>query len=553
MLLTRREALVLFVKRCVPAVLYASLTPVLLHAQGVSGCQGPANLEHAVASTPTAGAWNALGAWFGGHNQPDCAIGAFESALRLAPDSWESHFDLGLALLNSGHPPDKSQAEIQRAAQEFRKALRLRPATAQIHAALGVALNQLHQTDAAIAEFRIVLRSDPKSITALDGLSKALIVQKKYSEAAALLKNASDQAPLQLDLAAAYSGAGETTSSVQILSGLLSKDPANLQAQVNLGLVLAQASRYDEAEAALRKALALSPDDPSVLTSLAMVLARLDRKDEAIETMRKAAALDPSSPDAHLNLGIALADEVRLDAALAEFSEAVRLAPGMASAHYNKGRLLLDMQRNKEAKPELEASLQIDPSIAGSWYLLGLIAMQATEDDEAVKDFKKVVALDPRNAEAHFMLGREMLESGDRAGAIAAWRKTIQIQPTYDEALYNLARVLSKSDPQEAKALESRVKDLKNQQHVMDRAQTLGNFALASANAHDWPQAISQLKEALNACGECAAKSRLHKDLGLIYCRSGNFRDGQTELLAAQKLSPEDDEIKKALRLIPSE
>jgi tetratricopeptide (TPR) repeat protein len=225
----------------------------------------------------------------------------------------------------------------------------------------------------------------------------------------------------------------------------------------------------------------------------------------------------------------------------------------MAAAHYNKGRLLLDMQRNKEAKPELEASLRIDPNIAGSWYLLGLIAMQATEDDEAVKDFKKVVALDPRNAEAHFMLGREMLESGDRAGAIAAWRKTIQIQPTYDEALYNLARVLSKSQPEEAKALESRVKDLKNQQHVMDRARTLGNFALASANAHDWPQAVSQLKEAIGVCGECEAKSRLHKDLGLIYCRSGNLHDGRAELLVAQKLSPEDDEIKKALRLIPSE
>src|SRR5207248_8361463 len=51
---------------------------------------------------------------------------------------------------------------------------------------------------------------------------------------------------------------------------------------------------------------------------------------------------------------------------------------------------------------------------------------------------------------------------------------------------------------------------------VMDRAQTLGNFALASAAAHDWPEAISQLKQALQICGNCRALPLLHKDLGLI-------------------------------------
>jgi tetratricopeptide (TPR) repeat protein len=546
-----------YLGRSARAALCALLTLLLfsfdLPAQSLPGCKGPEDLEHTLAVRPSASAWNALGAWFGSQNQLPCAIGAFESALRLAPGSWESHYDLGLALLNEGDAQGKSQGNTERAALELRKASRLRPGTAQIHAALGAALNQLHQTDAAIAEFRTVLRSDPKSVAALDGLSKALIVQKKYSEAVALLRNAPDEEPLQLDLAVAYSGEANTDVAAQILSSLLAKDPANLQAQINLGLVFAGASRYDEAEEALRKAAVLSPDNPSVLTPLAMVLSRLDRKDEAIEYLRKVCAFEPSSPDAHLNLGIALADKVQLNNALDEFSETIRLAPGMAAAHYNKGRLLLDMQRNKEAKPELEVSLRADPNLAGSWYLLGLIAMQAVVDDEAVGDFRKVIVLEPRNPEAHYMLGREMLNTGDRAGAIAEWRKTIEIQPNYGEALYNLSRVLAKSDPQESSLLESRLKDTKAQQRVMDRAQMLGNFALASANAHDWPHAISQLKEALTVCGECTALSRLHKDLGLIYCRSGDFRDGRAELLAAQKLSPDDEEIRKSLQLIPPE
>lgn len=523
-----------------------------LPAQSLPGCNGPEDIERALAVRPSVPTWNALGTWFGSQNQLPCAIGAFESALRIAPNSWESHFDLGLALLNQGTAQGEEQGNAERAALELRKASRLRPGTAQIHAALGVALNRLHQTDAAITEFRIVLRSDPKSMAALDGLSKALIVEKKYSEAVALLRNASDEESLQLDLAAAYSGEDNTESAVQILSSLLAKNPENLQAEVNLGLVFAGAMRYDKAEDALRKAAALSPDNPSVLTSLAMILSRLDRKREAIEYLRKACAFDPSSPDAHLNLGLALADEVKEDSALDEFSEAIRLAPGSAVAHYNKGRILLDMQRSDEAKPELEASLRLNPNLPGSWYLLGVIAMQALMDDDAVQDFRKVIALEPRNPEAHFMLGREMLNTDDKTGAIAEWRKAIEIQPNYGEALYNLARILAKSNPQESKLLVSRVENMHAQERVMDRARTLGNFALAAADAHDWPQAISQLKEALTVCGECAALPRLHKDLGLIYCRSGDFRNGRAELLAAQKLSPDDEEIRKSLQLLPS-
>ncbi len=43
------------------------------------------------------------------------------------------------------------------------------------------------------------------------------------------------------------------------------------------------------------------------------------------------------------------------------------------------------------------------------------------------------------------------------------------------------------------------------EQHITDRAHTLGNFALASADAHDWPKAITQLKEVIAACGHCGS------------------------------------------------
>ena len=148
------------------------------------------------------------------------------------------------------------------------------------------------------------------------------------------------------------------------------------------------------------------------------------------------------------------------------------------------------------------------------------------------------------------MLGQQLLRKGDTAGAIERWRKAIEIRPQYDEAYYSLARVLMKSNPEEAKLLQDRFEEIRAQQHIMDRAQMLGNFALTSADAHDWPQAVAQLKEAIQACGNCRALPQLQKDLGLIYCHSGDLRNGRAELLEAQKLSPDDEDIKKALRLL---
>jgi tetratricopeptide (TPR) repeat protein len=284
-----------------------------------------------------------------------------------------------------------------------------------------------------------------------------------------------------------------------------------------------------------------------------MVLTRLNRQSEAIGYFRRVSTLDSKSPGAHLNLGVALANQFNLNGALQEFSEAVSLEPNSSAAHYNRGGVLFDLQRNEEAESELETAIRSDPSYADAWYLLGMIARHSGNTDQSIRYFEKAAALDPDNAYTLNMLGQELLRNGDAAGAIEQWRKAIEIQPHYNEALYNLAGLLMKSDPAEAKRLHARFESLQEQQHIMDRAQTLGNFALASANARDWPQAISQLKDALKACGACTALPLLHKNLGLIYCRAGDLRNGRAELLAAQKLSPEDVDIESTLQLLKSQ
>ena len=98
--------------------------------------------------------------------------------------------------------------------------------------------------------------------------------------------------------------------------------------------------------------------------------------------------------------------------------------------------------------------------------------------------------------------------------------------------------------------IEERFEAFQRNKQVTDRAQILSNFALASASNGDWPKAIAQLKEALEICQECRSRGDLHKNLGLIYCRSGDIKNGQQQLSLARTLKPNDPDVLKSLKIL---
>ena len=77
---------------CCAWVLQAS--SAMLFAQMPAACKGPAELEKAIATQPSAGVYDALGAYFGQRHQLSCAVAAFEAAVHQDPNSWEARFNL---------------------------------------------------------------------------------------------------------------------------------------------------------------------------------------------------------------------------------------------------------------------------------------------------------------------------------------------------------------------------------------------------------------------------------------------------------------------------
>ncbi len=516
--------------------------------------------------------------------KPQDALVHLEKAAELNPSSSEARFQLAAVLRSLGQEQRAREeledfqkkkersvkenvagtkvnqaneyfqaGEYQRAADLYREAVAEDPGNARTYYDMALALDQLGKTSEEREALKKAISLDTNLARAHNQLGFLDMQAGQASEAEAELKTAISLEPGyaegQNNLGVLYGQQGKNQEAEELFHKATENDPQYAQAFINLGLILAGESRFPEAEQQIRAALKISPENSQALTVLGMVLTRMKRGEEGVGYFQQVIKLDPKSSGAHLNLGIAYADEFNLEGALAEFSEAVNLDPNSAPAHYNKGRVLLDLRRYPEAKPELETAVHLEPQYAEPWYLLGLIEKAAGNAAAAVQALQKSAELDPKNPDTLFVLGQELLHNGDRAGAITQWRKVVETNPEHGEALYNLYRQLAQSDPDESKRYQARFEAVQAQKQIMDRAQTLGNFALASAAAHDWPQAISQLQEGIQVCGSCTALGQLHKDLGLIYLHSGDTKDGLRELLEAKKLMPVDPDVEKAIRI----
>ena len=76
----------------------------------------------------------------------------------------------------------------------------------------------------------------------------------------------------------------------------------------------------------------------------------------------------------------------------------------------------------------------------------------------------------------------------------------------------------------------------------------MGSYGLEAANARDWPQAVTDFKEAIELCGQCASSVDLHRNLGLIYILKGEVEEGKKELEVVLRIKPNDTDARKALQ-----
>ena len=161
------------------------------------------------------------------------------------------------------------------------------------------------------------------------------------------------------------------------------------------------------------------------------LLLHVDQFAEAEARLRRAVALDRASARAYTSLGMALARQRRFRAARQSLRVAVALAPDNYLAHYYHAYALSredmdDEQTATEYSPELaaemrdalERAIRLEPRFPESYRLLAFVNLVTGERlDEAVELLGRGLALAPNRADMLFVLAQVHLRRGDERAA----------------------------------------------------------------------------------------------------------------------------------------
>ena len=308
-------------------------------------------------------------------------------------------------------------------------------------------------------------------------------------------------------------------------------DPGNAVFHFNLGNVLRASRRPVEALQSFDRAIAAKPDQAEAHFSRGVTLHELGQFEAAAASYAKAIVIRPGHAQAQSNRGAALKELKRLPEALACYDEAIRIQPGFADAHSNRGVLLNELGRFDAAVESYSLAIKLKPDYAGAWFNRGVAKKELKRLAEALDDYDQAIKLDPSYADAYNNRGNALTELGQFDAAAASYRRAIEIRPASADAYYNLGNALV-----ELKQFEAAVASYKQASAISP-----GHF-MAHSNCGDALVGLERYEEAIASYDlAIAAKPDF----------AGAHSNRGAALQALQRLGPAIESFDRAIKLDP--
>jgi tetratricopeptide (TPR) repeat protein len=150
---------------------------------------------------------------------------------------------------------------------------------------------------------------------------------------------------------------------------VLDLDPRDSKAENNLGLIFESSAQPEAAIEAYRTAIAWQEQSPhpseQPYVNLGNLLMERGRMEEALAPLEKAVALAPDNAFCHMTLGVYYRKIGKPVPARRELERATQLDPENAAAHYQLGRLYKDIHALDLAKVEFDRTAELQGRAAG--------------------------------------------------------------------------------------------------------------------------------------------------------------------------------------------
>jgi tetratricopeptide (TPR) repeat protein len=308
---------------------------------------------------------------------------------------------------------------------------------------LGTCLRANGETDESLKVLNRAIELNPNYAEALINRGLIRLSQEKKPQALADLERAhrlkayiKEIWDLVIGLKAELQGYSEA---ILLLNDMVKMDPKNYKRLANLALYNQHLKDFKASEDAYKKALAIKPDSADVHLNLGSVLKEQGKLEEAIKAFNKALAIKPDYTEAYNNMGNALKEQGKLEEAIEAYKKALAIKPDHAEAFNNMGVTLREKGKSNEAIEAYNKALAIMPNYAEAYINMGAVLQDQGKLEEAIEVYKKALDIKPDHAQAFNNMGAVLQNQGKPEEAIKAYKIALGIEPDYAEAHRNLS------------------------------------------------------------------------------------------------------------------
>ena len=224
---------------------------------------------------------------------------------------------------------------------------------------------------------------------------------------------------------------------------IIALNPQARDAHLNLGILLYNQARYEEALAVARIAIEQRPDHSKAHAYLGAILNALSRFEEAEPHLRRAIALNPQEKNAHFNLGNTLCEQGRYEEALEVARVAVEQRPDFAEAHTTLGIALTALGHFEEAEVHLRRAIALNPRTQNVHLNLGMILYYQDRYEEAIDATRVAVEQRPDFALGSINLGLALNALGRSKEAETHLRHALELNPQNVDSFQKLIELLT--------------------------------------------------------------------------------------------------------------
>ena len=317
------------------------------------------------------------------------------------------------------------QGDLDRAEAVFREAVRQEPNFVDGHVSLGILAERRGRWAAALEHYERAARIDPDSAEApnnIGNVHRTLALQARQRGDAA-------------------AGAAAFGKAEQAYRRALEADPDFIGTYNNLGLILQDLGRVDEAAALYRAALNRDPAHAVVHNNLGSLHFARGELEAARREFEAAITAQADYESAWNNLGAVLGRLGRPDEELAAYEKAVALAPDYADGQHNLGLAYLARGRGEAGEKALLRAVELQPDYLSAWVTLGGYALRQGRAGTAVERLGKALAINPALTGVRNQLGEARIAAGDAAGGRRELLQSLRDNPDQPQVRVRLQQL----------------------------------------------------------------------------------------------------------------